>query len=55
MWLLSDQQIRHSRNAVIHLLNLFSNSVDMDDRSLKVGIVGYGHLGEFSSKKKKLV
>lgn len=26
----------------------------MDDRSLKVGIVGYGHLGEFSSKRTSL-
>lgn len=32
------------------VLNLFSHFVDMADRSLKVGIVGYGHLGEFSSE-----
>lgn len=32
---------------MVHLLNPFSHFVDMADRALKVGIVGYGHLGEF--------
>lgn len=35
---------------MVHLLNPLSHFVDMADRALKVGIVGYGHLGEFSNK-----
>ncbi|XP_073697622.1 aspartate dehydrogenase domain-containing protein isoform X1 [Garra rufa] len=34
-----------------HLLNPFSHFVDMADRVLKVGIVGYGHLGQFLVEK----
>ncbi len=35
---------------MVHLLNPLSHFVDMADRALKVGIVGYGHLGEFSNE-----
>lgn len=35
---------------MVHQLNPLSHFVDMADRALKVGIVGYGHLGEFFNK-----